>query len=107
ETLTALDTKLALHYSGVESPLAFEQQVLSRRDRQAKSPRLTIVPELLDFAGWIGVIAAVAALVRLLPVPALQLPPPEVLSYAVSGAAALAVAGAAWAGIRSYAELRH
>ena len=98
ETAAELDAALAETYSGAQTAPAFREAVLSGIRAETHLPKPSALPEVLDFIGWAGVIAAMVCLTPLLP-------PfrPEFRTIAVVSAA-IAVVAAIWAGMRLYAD---
>lgn len=105
DTVLQLDLQLADLYGAVEASPAFGSVVRSRVAREAPLPKLSFVPEVLDFIGWSAVLAGLAWLVLSLPLPRPDLTP-QILLVAALGAAAIAIPAAVWAGMRSYSELK-
>ena len=60
DTLAHLETGLSELYAGVQVSSAFRNDVLSTLERPS------LLPEVLDFIGWAGIIAALVCLVPLL-----------------------------------------
>lgn len=60
DTLAHLETGLCDLYAGAQVSPAFRNEVLSILERP------TLLPEVLDFIGWAGIIAALICLVPLL-----------------------------------------
>src|SRR5947209_7460068 len=61
ERLVQLETGLSGLYSGAQVSPAFRHDVLSILERPS------LLPEVLDFIGWAGIIAALVCLASLLP----------------------------------------
>jgi predicted anti-sigma-YlaC factor YlaD len=61
ETLAHLETGLSELYSGAHVSPAFRHDVLSILERPS------LLPEVLDFIGWAGILAALVCLASLLP----------------------------------------
>jgi len=70
EGLAEVDARLtAAHAEAMVSP-GFRDSVRRRVERQAPIPRLSLIPEILDFVGWAAVVAIVAYVInQLSPVP--------------------------------------
>src|SRR5882724_6205968 len=62
-----LDARLADLYAGVRVSPGFQAAVLSRKKAEVFLARPSLLPEVLDFVGWAGGIAAVVCLATLLP----------------------------------------
>jgi predicted anti-sigma-YlaC factor YlaD len=60
DTLAHLETGLSRMYAGTQASPAFRRDLLSSLERPS------LLPEILDFIGWVGIIAAFACLVPLL-----------------------------------------
>jgi anti-sigma factor RsiW len=108
EALRTVDSHLTARLSGIEVTPGFAPAVRRRVRYESSVPRPSLVPELLDFAGW-------GAIVTLLGLLAWWLAPLVHVSNAklgVSMNASYAAAGiflvtALLIGIRSFADLKH
>jgi hypothetical protein len=67
ETAAHLETGLVELYSGAQVSPAFRSNVLSSLDTGIGLERPSALPEVLDFIGWAGIIAAIVCLAWLLP----------------------------------------
>ncbi len=105
ETALQLDLQLAGLYGAVEASPAFESAVRSRAARDVRLPKLSFLPEVLDFIGWSALLAGLAWFVLRPPIPRPDLTP-QLLIVAALAAAAIAIPAAVWAGMRSYSELK-
>jgi hypothetical protein len=99
EIMAQLDARLLELYAGVNLSQVFQKAVLSRVDGEAPRSRLSMLPEVLDFIGWAGVIIVVVCLA----LPARHLWPG--FNTVVALCTAVALLAAVWAGVRSYADL--
>jgi hypothetical protein len=102
EAQKALDTALSANIEAPELPLEFKQRVLRRVDGTLVEPRVSFLPEILDFVGIAGVAAAAGCLYRYLP----EFSLPEGLpwgfeSYALWALAGLCGAAGIWAAFRA------
>jgi anti-sigma factor RsiW len=105
ETLSEIDLRLTSLYAGAQASSALGSAVRSRVRNQTRLPRPSALPEVLDFIGGSAVVAVLAWLALvLLPRPALAQLPRELLTFAITGGAAVAFIAAVWAGLRSHAE---
>jgi predicted anti-sigma-YlaC factor YlaD len=87
DTLARLETGLSQLYAGAQVSAAFRNDVLSILERPS------LLPEILDFIGWAGIIAAWVCLA-----PLLRHFQPELMSVALVCAAA-AIFAAVWAAV--------
>jgi len=87
DALAHLDTGLSQLYAGTQVSPAFRHDVLSFVERPS------LLPEILDFIGWTGIIAALACLI-----PLLWHFQPDLKSVALVCAAATIIA-AIWAAV--------
>jgi hypothetical protein len=87
KTLAHLDTGLAGLYSGPQVSPAFRHDVLSILERPS------LLPEVLDFIGWSGILAALVCLASLLP----HFQPG--IKSVVLACAAVAIVAAIWAAV--------
>jgi len=100
--LRQLDNELTALYSGMTAHRALQPRFRSRIAAETRLARLSYLPEILDFIGGAGIVAIVSSLAwMLLPREALALPDDLLLACA-----SLALAGATWAGVRAYADLK-
>ena len=107
ETLALLDAGLVDLYAGAQTSPLFQKRVLSRVSVLGRLAKPTFVPEILDFIGWIGMLAAVVCVTRLLlPLAAMPHLPPELNTFAALGAGVIAVLAAIWIGMLSYDDLK-
>ena len=95
DSTAQLDARLADLYGGARVSPAFQAAVLSSVKAEIPLSKLSLLPEVLDFIGWAGILAAAVCLATLLP------------SFTALAAltAAIAIGAAVWAGVRSYADL--
>jgi anti-sigma factor RsiW len=105
--LDQIDGQLAGEYSGARAPAGFERSVLARVTAGRLPAGPTWVPEILDCIGWAAVIAAAAAVAWLVvPLRAAEDVVPALRTFGTPIAAGMAVITAAWAGIRSFSDLK-
>jgi len=98
--LRQLEGALTAEFSGLTVSRNVESRV---RSRIASKPwRLSFLPEILDFIGWTAIVTIVFSLAWVL-VPKGTIASPNALPVA---GASLALAAAAWIGVRAYAELK-
>lgn len=90
-----LDIRLADLYGGARVSPAFQEALASRVKSEVPLAKPSWLPEVLDFIGWAGILAAVVCLASLLPG----------LTALAALTAAIAIGAAVWAGVRSYADL--
>jgi len=105
DALLVVDSQLTAEFAGQEVSASFAPAVHQRVQSAAPLARPSLVPELLDFAGW-GAIAALAGLLAWWLVPLVPVPHWELsldASFAAAGAFLLA---ALLVGIRSFADLK-
>ena len=100
ETAAQLDTRLAELYAGAQVSPAFHQAMLARAAAEVVPAKPSMLPEVLDFIGWAGIIAAVVCLAPLAPHFRLE------FNTFAAIAAAIAIL-AVWVGVHSYADLKH
>lgn len=67
EAQKSLDTALAAGIAAPPLPDGFARQVLSRVDGIPQEPKISSLPEILDFVGYAGLAVAAACLARYLP----------------------------------------
>jgi len=100
--LRQLDDDFTAQYSGMTANRGLQLRIRSRIAAETRLARLSYLPEILDFIGAAGIVAIVSSLVwMLVPREALALPDDLLLA-----GASLALAGATWAGVRAYADLK-
>lgn len=111
-TLQAVDTSLTAQYSHRSLDATFDQ-VLKRRIRlETPAPRPSLIPELLDFIGWAGILVLVA-LIAVWIGPLIHLPVADASRQAARWSIGTLVACAAfvmagfWIALRSFADLKH
>lgn len=102
EAQKALDTALSANIEAPGLPAGFKQRVLGRIDATRVEPRVSFLPEILDFVGIAGVAAAAGCLYHYLP----EFHVPEALPagfeiYAVWALAGLWGAAGIWAAFRA------
>jgi hypothetical protein len=90
ETMGRLETGLVELYSGAHVSPAFRSEVLSSLNAGIGLEQPSVLPEVLDFIGWAGIIAAFVCLA-----PNFQ---PGLTSVALLGAA-VAIFAAIWTGL--------
>jgi anti-sigma factor RsiW len=105
DVLAHIDRSLSGTFAEVEAPPVFEQQVLARVNGETRTAKPSFLPEVLDFIGWSGVIAAVAWLAWWLTVSTLEIPA-EARAIAPLAGAVIAILAAGWSVVRSYAEMK-
>ena len=107
ETLLSLDAGLGQLFAGAQVSPAFRTRVLSQVCVAGQLAKPSFLPEILDFIGWIGVIAAAVCLAALLmPLQAIPRLPADFNTFATAIAAALAILAALWVGVFAYHERR-
>jgi hypothetical protein len=100
--LRQLDRDLTAQYSGVTARSELQTRIHSRITAETRLARLSFLPEILDFIGGAAIVAIVFSLAWLL-VPRETIALQNTLLLA---GASLALAGATWAGVRAYADLK-
>ena len=100
--LRQLERDLTAQYSGVTARSELQTRIHSRITAETRLARLSFLPEILDFIGGAAIVAIVFSLAWLL-VPRETIALQNALLLA---GASLALAGATWAGVRAYADLK-
>jgi anti-sigma factor RsiW len=95
DAVAQLDIRLACLYGGARVSPAFQEALVSRVKSEVPLAEPSWLPEILDFIGWAGILAAVVCLASLLPG----------FTALAALTAAIAIGAAVWAGVRSYADL--
>jgi len=112
EALHAVDTNLTAQYSHRVLDANFDHALKQRIRREIPAPRPSMVPELLDFIGWAGILALVA-LIAMWVGPLIHLPAANATQTAARWSAGILMACAAfvmtgfWVALRSFADLKH
>ena len=97
-----LDAAFNKRYSSPMAPRGLESRIRSRISIETRLPRVSFLPEVLDFIGGAALVAIAARFAwMLIPAQAISLLPPEWPLVA----AFLAVVTAVWVGARAYADL--
>jgi hypothetical protein len=97
-----LDGELTKRYSSPAAPGELQSRIRSRISAEMHLPRVSFLPEVLDFVGGAALVAIAARFTwMLISVQAISL-----FSQLPVMAGSLAVAGAAWVGARAYADLK-
>ena len=109
EALRVVDTELTARFSGREASAAFAGTVRRRVEREASARRLSFVPEILDFVGWVAIVALLGLMAWWV-VPFIPAFSSNQTGLSMNGA--LAAGGAfllvaLFIGLRSLADLKH
>lgn len=108
EAMRAVDAALTAQFAAREVTAAFAPMVRRRIQRDASARQPSWIPEILDFVGWVAIVALIAMigwfLGPQLPVYNVQ---PAFFSSASFAAAAVFLAVAFLIGLRSLADLKH
>jgi anti-sigma factor RsiW len=110
--LQAVDTNLMAQYSHRVLDANFDHALKRRIQQEIPAARPSLVPELLDFIGWAGILALVA-LIALWISPLIHLPAADATQTAARWSTGILVACAAfvmtgfWVALRSFADLKH
>jgi len=108
EALRAVDSHLTAHLAGLEAPPAFAPAVRRRAQHEVSAPPPSLVPELLDFAGWGAVVTLLGLLAwRLAPLAHFSNAKLDVSFNAWYVAAGIFLAAALLISFRSFADLKH
>jgi anti-sigma factor RsiW len=108
ETLAQLDEGLAGLYAEARTSPLFQERVISAVGAQPRLAKPTFVPEILDFVGGIGMLAAIISVAHLLmPLPAMPRLPLEFSTLAALGAGVIALLAIIWIGMLSHDDLKN
>lgn len=92
ETLERVDSDLNRAFASIEAPAEWAETVL----RRTRTPEPSVVPELLDGIGWLGVLALLGCLAFFVP---------GVNIVWAASAISVFLGAVIWISIRSHAEL--
>ena len=112
EVLLVVDTNLTAQYGHRVLDATFDHALKQRIRHEIPTPRPSLVPELLDFIGWAGILALVA-LIALWIGPLIHLPVVDATQKAARWSAGILVACATfvmagfWVALRCFADLKH
>jgi anti-sigma factor RsiW len=94
DTLERVDSELDRAFASIEAPAGWSETVL----RRTRTPEPSVVPELLDGIGWLGVLALLACVAFFLP---------GVNLVWAASAISVFLGAVIWISILSHAELKN
>jgi len=109
EALQAVDTNLTAQYSHRVLDANFDHALRRRIRQEIPRQRPSLVPELLDFIGWAGIVALIALWIG----PLIHTPVADATQKAARWSAGILVACATfvmagfWVALRCFADLIH
>ncbi len=105
QALDAVDAQLGAQFGGRETSAGFAPAVRRRVNREAAVRRPSLVPEVLDFVGWIAIVALIGVLAWWVS-PLIPVSSTLALNAALDAGGAFVMV-AFVIGLRSLADLKH